>query len=197
MAGNPSFFVIFLKACWFNSQSHPQKPRSSKKIDWHNYKQLEEELKEMVELLNGEVIERDKEIADMTKELRRKGNNKGKGNSGVYGEGEVETLREQIAQMSDRLQSAEQERDSYREELADSKAKHENLSDEKKQVEYQLKTTKKALDDTEKHLQENIESTRQSMRKSQEFSKLKKDFQVEQIKLFEGNILEIILAYFN
>ena len=46
LAGNPSFFFIFLKACWFNSQSHPQKPRSSKKIDWHNYKQLEEELKQ-------------------------------------------------------------------------------------------------------------------------------------------------------
>ena len=142
-----------------------------------------DDLRDMVELLNLEIIDKDKEITALSNEISKGGKKKGK----YGGDTELDSLREQMTQLSDRLQATEQERDNYREDLADVRAKFENLNEEKRTVEGSLKSTRKALDDAEKELQNISESNRQSLRKSQEFSKQKKESQSEQIRLFEGN----------
>lgn len=142
-----------------------------------------EELKDMVEMLYAEGEDKDKQIAVLSKGKRR-------GKVGVD-EAELDSLREQVTQTSDRLQAVETERDLCRDEFAEHKVMFDRLLDEKKEVELQLRTTRKALEDAENELQKITQANRESMRKNVEVNKHKKEALSE-----HGDLLEGKLAFF-
>lgn len=145
-----------------------------------------DELREMVQMLNGEAVEHQNDINDLKQELAKLKKSK-KGIKGLADlEAENESLREQVTQSSDRLQAVEQERDIFKDELKDIQEQCDDMTENRKQLEIQLKTTRKALDDAEKELQKITDANRQNMRQSQESSKLKKDSQAQNVKIFDG-----------
>lgn len=93
------------------------------------------DLREMIEELNKEVLQRDQDIQDLTQQLESGKKRRGKGDL----DRDLATLESQIAALSDKYQRSESEREHAQEELANTRAQLNNLSEEKKQLELRLK----------------------------------------------------------
>jgi chromosome segregation ATPase len=93
------------------------------------------DLREMIQELNKEVIDKEEYIQQLEKEANSGKKKRGKGDV----DRDLATLEAQNNSLSDKLQKAETEREQFQEELANARAQMSHLMEEKKQLELQLK----------------------------------------------------------
>lgn len=132
----------------------------------------QDELLKVIEELQQEIDEKDKEIAELTQS--RTGRKKGRGASGPFSDrDEINALETENEDLQKKFDASQEKVSGLREELANINAKFTSLSDEKQALDKLLKTQNKRVEDLEKDIAEERQKSRSNELQSREFNKLK------------------------
>lgn len=132
----------------------------------------QDELLKVIEELQQEIDDKDKEIAELTQS--RTGRKKGRGAAGPFSDrDEINALETENEDLQKKFDASQEKVSGLREELANINAKFTSLSDEKQALEKLLKTQNKRVEDLEKDITEERQKSRSNELQSREFNKLK------------------------
>ena len=132
----------------------------------------QDELLKVIEELQHEIDEKDKEISELTQS--RTGRKKGRGAAGPFTDrDEINALETENEDLQKKFDDSQSKISELREELANINAKFTSVLDEKQGLDKLLKTQNKRVEDLEKDIADERQKSRSNELQSREFNKLK------------------------